>query len=81
MCEYYFETKKHLGGSLDDKERARLIGLNMMMATAIQQSMREIMNEQRDELIKRARAKLVALGVDPKDINDGTIKSTTEKAV
>lgn len=66
----------------DEKIRdERIAALRIMHMTAVQQAMNEVVNEHRKEIVKRARAKLVALGVDPKDIRDGTIKPTTAQEI
>lgn len=50
--------------SPEDREKLRL---NVMKSQAVRQAMFEIVGEQRDEIIKRARAKLVAMGIQLSD--------------
>lgn len=51
---------------LTPEEREKL-KLNVLKAQAVRQAMFEVVGEQRDEIVKRARAKLTALGVQLSD--------------
>lgn len=51
---------------LTSEEQASL-KLNVLKATAIRQAMIEVVGEARPEIIRRARAKLVAMGVTLSD--------------
>ena len=41
--------------------------LKVLKATAVQQALTEVVSEHRDEIIKRARAKLSAMGIEVQD--------------
>lgn len=55
----------------DEKEvNSELQKLNILKATAVRQAMHEVVGEQREEIIKRASAKLTAMGINvtPQDL-------------
>lgn len=49
------------------KEQDEKFKLMIMKSTAIRQAMTEVVGEQRAEIVRRAKAKLVAMGVEVED--------------
>lgn len=50
--------------NMSDPQLDEQLKLKVLMATAIRQAMNEVIGEQREEIIKRARAKLSAMGIE-----------------
>lgn len=49
------------------EEQKEAFRQKVVLAQAVRQAMSEVIGEQRAEIIKRARAKLTALGIETKD--------------
>lgn len=54
----------------DEKAKARRIGLAMMRAQAMSSTINEVLRERKEEIIERATAKLVAMGVSVEDASE-----------
>lgn len=50
---------------------SEVLKINMLKATAVKQAMIELIGENREEIIRRAHAKLVAMGIEVKESDLG----------
>lgn len=52
---------------MTEQETDSVTKLNVLKSQAVRQAMFEILGEQRQEIVKRARAKLTAMGIEVSD--------------
>lgn len=52
---------------MDNVSKEEKLKLQIMKAQAVRQAVFEIVGESRDEILKRARAKLTAMGIEVRD--------------